>query len=125
MLKVKEELEAFRITKGPMGSNEFAGNQGAFVIRSKVSRCLLNIIVHNGIAGVRTGWEHVSISVYKQNRLPSWEEMCEVKALFWDPEDVVVQFHPGESNYVNLNKMVLHLWRSIDSPFPAPPTILV
>lgn len=64
--------------------------------------------------------EHVSISCFKRNRLPSWEIMCRTKELFWKPEEMVVQIHPAESRYVhgvgNL-KNVLHLWRPKDGDF--------
>lgn len=55
------------------------------------------------------GWEHVSIELYAR-RLPTWEEMCYVKDLFWDEEEEVVQIHPKKSQYVNLTD-ALHLWR--------------
>jgi hypothetical protein len=75
------------------------------------------------------GWEHVSVSVAERGGatrplLPTWEEMCAVKALFWEPEDCVVQYHPPESSYVN-NAPVLHLWRCTSIPFPVPASILV
>jgi hypothetical protein len=50
--------------------------------------------------------------------------MCFVKDLFWDVEEVVVQFHPKKSEYVN-NFRVLHLWRPTNGVFPTPPAILV
>lgn len=55
------------------------------------------------------GWEHVSIELYAR-RLPTWEEMCYVKDLFWDEEEEVVQIHPKKSQYVNMTE-ALHLWR--------------
>ena len=57
------------------------------------------------------GWEHVSIELYA-HRLPTWEEMCFVKDLFWDEEEEVVQMHPRKSEYVNLTD-ALHLWRPV------------
>lgn len=72
-----------------------------------------------------TGWEHVSVSIADQpTRCPSWEEMCLVKALFWEPEDCVVQFHPPQSEYVNNHAGCLHLWRHVDGHV-TPPRILV
>ena len=58
------------------------------------------------------GWEHVSIQLYAR-RLPTWEEMCYVKDLFWDEEEEVVQIHPKKTHYVNLTE-ALHLWRPIN-----------
>jgi hypothetical protein len=52
--------------------------------------------------------------------------MCAVKDLFWNDEDVVVQFHPAKSTYVNNHPGCLHLWRCTDGrEFPTPPEILV
>ena len=58
-------------------------------------------------------WEHVSVSVRGQNRCPTWDEMCFVKRLFWKPSETVIQFHPCESEYVNVHEYVLHLWRQV------------
>lgn len=56
-------------------------------------------------------WEHVSVSVSrKSDALPTWDEMCEIKKLFWAPDETVVQFHPAESEYVNVYNC-LHLWK--------------
>ena len=72
------------------------------------------------------GWQHVSVSLEYLTKPPSWEVMCKVKDLFWEPEDVVVQFHPKKSEYVNFHPGCLHLWRCTDGrKFPTPPSILV
>ena len=69
------------------------------------------------------GWEHVSVSYRK--RCPTWEEMCAIKAMFWNPEEVVVQYHPRESEYVNQHPFCLHLWRKCSEDFETPPMICV
>ncbi len=75
------------------------------------------------IASDGLGWEHVSVS--RRDRCPTWDEMCQVKALFWDEEDCVIQFHPPRSQYVNVHPNCLHLWRRKDVEFATPPSILV
>lgn len=70
-------------------------------------------------------WFHVSISRVGADRCPSWEIMCEMKALFYEPEDCVVQFHPPESDYVNNHAYCLHLWKWMDGEFPRPPSDFV
>lgn len=59
--------------------------------------------------------EHVSVSLYNENRkTPTWEEMCEVKEIFWKPEEEVHQIHPPESQYIHGifgKDNILHLWR--------------
>lgn len=72
-----------------------------------------------------TGWEHVSVSLDCETNIPTWEEMCFVKALFWDASECVVQFHPPESDYINYRNNCLHLWRARNQPFPMPPKICV
>lgn len=77
------------------------------------------------IASADAEWERVSVSL--QNRVPSWEEMCRVKALFWDDEDVVMQLHARRSQWVNNHVNCLHLWRCIipGKAIPEPDSILV
>lgn len=77
------------------------------------------------ISAVGEGWEHVSVTAHGKKRIPTWEEMCFVKNLFWNDDECVVQFHPPTSNYVNTHRYVLHLWRSLDAEFPMPPRVLV
>jgi hypothetical protein len=72
------------------------------------------------------GWQHVSVSIEFDTRTPSWKIMCAVKDLFWEPEQVVVQFHPKESQYINFHQGCLHLWRCTDGrEFPTPPAYMV
>lgn len=66
-------------------------------------------------------WEHVSVS---GRRTPSWDEMCFIKSLFWDDEECVVQYHPPKSDYVNMAKTCLHLWK-YKGDMPRPPKIMV
>jgi hypothetical protein len=72
------------------------------------------------------GWEHVSVSLLDfPSRIPGWTEMCFVKDQFWEEEEVVVQYHPRLSEYVNCHPGVLHLWRRVDGGFPTPPLGLI
>ena len=71
------------------------------------------------------GWEHVSVSPYKHNYTPSWEEMCRIKDMFWHDDEVVVQYHPAKSEYVNNMPNCLHLWRPIGAEMPVPLAIMV
>lgn len=69
------------------------------------------------------GWDHVSVSFRK--RTPTWEEMAEVKRMFFYPEEVCVEYHPPESEYVNLYPYCLHLWRFQQPGMPMPPRWMV
>lgn len=60
------------------------------------------------------GLEHVSVSPYDQSITPTWDDMCRIKDIFWDEEELVVQVHPPKSEYVNIMPNCLHLWRDKD-----------
>jgi hypothetical protein len=97
------------------------GNNGAFRLKPIIGNRWLFIIASDG-----EGWEHVSVHAHDAKpRTPTWEEMCHVKAVFWDPEDAVMQLHPRESEYINQHENVLHLWRPINAVIPEPPSIMV
>jgi hypothetical protein len=107
----------YRITTGRMGSDARYGNNGAFVIKLKFAQ-IVRVVASDG-----EGWEHVSVS--RADRCPTWEEMCQIKALFWDGEDCVLQYHPPESDYVNIHPYCLHLWRPIGIDVPQPDSLMV
>jgi hypothetical protein len=116
--------EAFRIVKGMvhdgrLASNSSYGNNGAFIILSEVDP-LYDLMV---IASDGGFWEHVSVS--GANYLPSWEEMCRIKDIFWDAEDCVIQYHPPKSCYINDCVYCLHLWRPTKKKIPMPPMWMV
>ncbi len=98
--------------------------QGMFAIPGRDANGReLKVLASNGD---QCGWEHVSVSLMdRANACPSWAEMCIVKALFWDDEEAVIQFHPPKSEYVNAHPGCLHLWKQADAEFPVPPSILV
>lgn len=119
-------LEPNRLRKGDYGSND--GDTFGFFIFQRGGRQLRAMAVD----AEGTGWEHVSVSViYKSESgkitypMPTWDEMCKIKDLFWEKGECVVQFHPPESDYVNIKENCLHLWRCVNSEFPMPPKICV
>ena len=69
------------------------------------------------------GWDHVSIS--GSNRVPSWDEMCVIKNIFFKPDECCVQYHPAEKDYVNIHPYCLHIWRPQKAKLPTPPTLFV
>lgn len=120
--------EEYRLTTHPLfRSDSSYGNNGAFVIHQTNGRSLFIIASDAtnwkefGLTGI--GWEHVSIHIVnnKKQFIPSWEEMCKIKDIFWDEEDVVIQYHPKKSEYINNNPYTLHLWRPVDFELPTPP----
>lgn len=107
-----QRAEPYRITFGGWASKA-GDNFGAFQWGN------LRIIC----APTDEEWQHVSVS--KPNKCPTWEEMCLVKDLFWDEDEVVFQFHPAKKDYVNNHPYCLHLWRKQGTEIETPPTILV
>lgn len=117
MFKVPER---YRKTIGVLASNASFGNNGAFLISR--GRTYMHIIASDG-----EGWEHVSVHCVSdgKERTPTWSEMCFVKDLFWSEDDCVIQYHPARTEYVNMHKYTLHLWKPIGETIPIPDKILV
>lgn len=105
-----------------LGTTSADGNNGAFYLPSPEPGWTLTLICSDG-----EGWEHASVHARRgtKMRTPTWREMTFVKTTCWDDEDVVVQFHPRKSEYVNNHPHVLHLWRPLDATIPTPPSELV
>jgi hypothetical protein len=87
-----------------------------FVLDTRWVRC---------IASDGMDWQHVSVSIEESQHPPTWNMMCKVKDLFWEPEDWVCQFHPAHSEYVNHHPGCLHLWRPTAEKLPTPLSIMV
>ncbi len=69
------------------------------------------------------GWDHVSASL--MNRCPTWDEMCEIKKAFFRPDEWCVEYHPAESEYVNIYPYCLHIWKPQKKEIPTPPKFMV
>lgn len=81
------------------------------------------------IATAKDGWDHVSVS--RDDRIPTWDEMEQVKRLFFKPDEVAFQLHPALDDYIDgsmpggraLN--TLHIWRPTNATFVTPPAYMV
>lgn len=125
-------LNQHRVRQGMYGSQPSDGFNGMFEFsipgEARRIRCLASD--GSGLEGTplegNPRWQHVSVSFGPNAKsAPSWELMCRIKDLFWESEDVVVQFHPRASEYVNFHQHCLHLWRCLDEKQPTPPSIYV
>lgn len=56
--------------------------------------------------------------------MPSWDDMCQLKDMFFKENETVVQYHPAKSEYVNNMPNCLHLWRPTNGALPTPPSIM-
>lgn len=116
--------EKYRVTKGLMATQ--AGDPAGFFLVRLDPRWPMPLRVVASAAGCTEGcegWDHVSVSL--PHRCPSWDEMCAIKALFWDDEDCVMQLHPPKSEWISNHKFCLHLWRPTLQELPRPPSNLV
>ena len=93
---------------------------GGYVVLFRCGKRFASVIWSDG-----GGWEHVSICPFKRSYTPSWDDMCQLKDMFFKEDEIVVQYHPAKSEYVNNMPNCLHLWRSMNSTFPMPPSIMV
>ncbi len=69
------------------------------------------------------GWDHVSVSF--EDRTPTWDEMAEIKEMFFRSDETAIQFHPKKDEYVNMHPYCLHIWRSQEYEHKLPPWWLV
>ncbi|MBW1812170.1 MAG: hypothetical protein JRJ39_00480 [Deltaproteobacteria bacterium] len=110
--KLPSNLEKLRVDH-PFYEKQIPGNiEGCFRIPYRYHKLLV-------ICGCGEGWDHVSVSL--KHRCPKWEEMCFIKNLFFKSDELAIQFHPPEKDYINVGKTVLHLWRPWDQEVQLPP----
>jgi hypothetical protein len=110
------KLELWRI-KTQLFKSSPGDSFGAFYIPGPCGRDLFVRATNDN------DWEHVSVSI--KTRCPNWEEMNFIKDLFWHENEAVMQLHPPKSEYVNMHKFCLHMWRPLKAIIPLPPSILV
>lgn len=114
-------LNRHRVRCGRYGSDESFGFNGAFTFPLPGEARKICVI-----ASDQEGWKHVSVSFGQQSpKPPTWDVMCAVKDLFFEPEDCVIQYHPPKSEYVNHHPGCLHLWMPLNEKIPLPPKIFV
>ena len=98
------------------------GDSGNGVFKVFVAGRSFFVVASNG-----GGWDHVSVSPCSRTRktCPTWEEMCAIKDMFFDDNEIVIQYHPAKEDYVNDHPYCLHLWRPQHQEVPKPPIFFV
>lgn len=71
------------------------------------------------------GWEHFSVTPFKNDKTPSWDFMCKMKEMFFRDDETCVEYHPKKEDYVNDLPHCLHIWRPLEEKLPTPPSIYV
>lgn len=107
------------IVNAPFVKSPTVGEDGAMFLFT-VEHRPYNVIVSNG-----GGWDHVSVTPANSKRIPSWNVMCALKELCFTDDEVVMELHPAEKDYVNFLETCLHLWRPQNISVPTPPRIFV
>lgn len=79
--------------------------------------------VLNFIFSWACGFEHLSVSTTVKT--PTWEQMCKMKDIFWNENEICMQLHPSKENYINNMPYCLHIWRPINKEIPTPPNLMV
>lgn len=103
--KIKETVEHSPIIL-PLGWDKV--NMNSWVNKRTGLAVILTVEEHS-IGG---NWLHVSVS--RQTRIPTYQDMCLVKELFIGRESKAIQIFAPESEHVNHNPNVLHLWARIE-----------
>lgn len=113
MKTIEEILKSRRVVIGEKGADGFYCTITLPLWQGKV-------ICSNG-----AGWEHISVSPFKRRVVPSWDDMCMIKDIFFHDDEVAIQIHPKKTDYVNNKGNCLHLWRCVYKEMVLPPAILV
>jgi hypothetical protein len=122
MFKVPENK---RMKEGFLASDESFGCNGIFIVPINNGTIWAQCTVSD-----QSGWEHLSVTLCDKNhkqikRCPTWLKMCDLKNIFWDEEDCVIQLHPPKSDWVNCHEFCLHLWRPVGVELPRPPYYMI
>lgn len=91
---------------------------GVFSVPSTIDGAQLKIIASSG-----EGWDHVSVS--RRNRCPNWDEMEQVKRLFFREHEAAMQLHLPPADHISVHPHCLHIWRPHDAEIPLPPKCMV
>jgi len=122
-MKDLHTLDKYRVSEAERRIAGIDGDSGCGCFKVYVNSRSFFVVASDG-----GGWDHVSVSPCSRKRqsCPTWEEMCAIKDMFFEPEERVVQYHPPRSEYVNLHPYCLHLWRPNNGvEMPYPPSIFV
>ena len=78
-------------------------------------RVILNVMRYSD----GRAWAHMSVS-RRDQRLPTWDQLRELKELFLGKQRKAIQVLPPADQYVNVNPGVLHLFCCLADEDPIP-----
>jgi hypothetical protein len=91
---------------------------GMFILNGVKFKRALKVIASSG-----EGWDHVSVSL--PDRCPTWDEMEQVKRLFFRDDETAMQLHVPPTDHISFHPNCLHLWRPQGAEIPRPPGWMV
>lgn len=100
-----------RSTEEILNNKQIWGHEEMFMMHSawvKLPDCGTCSVVWNVEKG---GYEHVSVSPKHKFKIPTWNDMCVLKDMFFNDDEEAYQIHPKKSEYVNVVDNCLHLWK--------------
>lgn len=109
-------LDEFRINHPTLGRGD--GTCGFFIVKSKTDGGELACMASCG-----EGWDHLSVS--RKNRCPNWNEMEQVKRLFFRDDEIAMQLHVSVSDHISVHPFCLHIWKPQEVSIPLPPAWMV
>lgn len=113
------ELDRYRVPMRHIWKDDGDETCGGFSVPSCINRQPLHVI-----ASADGGWDHVSVS--KDKRIPNWQEMEQIKRLFFFDDETAMQLHVPPKDHINCHPRTLHLWRPNDGvEIPLQPPELV
>jgi len=102
------ELDRFRVKHPFVKQTE---TSGCFKVYAEGKSWFVIASIDSAKNGKRM--EHLSVSHKNEKVIPTWDVMAKIKDIFFLPDETCIQFHPKHSNYVNLKKNCLHIWRLV------------
>jgi len=99
----------------PKGWNKIQPPPGAQFVGQEWFRSpdgLLVCFTADNLQGDGKTWLHVSMS--RQQKIPTYDDMAKVKRIFIGPERQAVQIFPMHDRHVNIHPYCLHLWCCIE-----------
>lgn len=118
MKKNNTEIEKFRDIELEKMLAGCIGNGTNGIFRIPCKNVILTVVASDGC-----DYDHVSVSL--PDRIPTWDEMCFIKNIFFEDEEIALQYHPAKSKYINEYEFCLHLWRPQKENIPMPNIFMV
>lgn len=129
MKKSAEHLSKFRVKDGEAATTDADGMSGNFTF--KINDALMQVSSEEDVSG----WNHLIVVAFDKSqssiisrltarqsepRCPTNEEVMHVKRLFFDDEELCVEFVPSKGCQVPWHHIARHVWCRTFSEFPTP-----